>query len=314
MAYLPDYEGHLVHLLGHSKHEDRTHYIKSYLSLRDKEPKKSKNILGLLYNNLQAKLLADWIEYRDVKEVRKTALIAARVKRASYTYNPAGGLAYAPYRMFSALVSNDPDIIHWFSWHVIPCLSGSKGRIPNYLQPQKTEFHAFNFHLALLGEFEWLAERTELALAEGVKFKSGKSYRLDYGFFKGLVNGSIGEMEDNIHQLLTGRVAFTRNNEHGLGYHRKVVSAWGVIFSKLAYRHGYELDIDSPWLPKEWLSMTPPVTTSDDKIFLESLELFSPLRGSSHYFENANYFSPVAPDSSQPDIKDWLENVIRAYP
>lgn len=32
---------------------------------------------------------------------------------------------------------------------------------------------------------------------------------------------------------------------------------WATVLAKIAYRHGYELDIDSPYVPKELLPVQP---------------------------------------------------------
>jgi len=46
----------------------------------------------------------------------------------SYKYKPSRSLGYGFQRVFSALLSDEPNIIHWFAWHVLPTLQASKGQ------------------------------------------------------------------------------------------------------------------------------------------------------------------------------------------
>ena len=315
MAYKPDWEAALPRLLDNATEEYKQRWMRSYRTgIASSKPRSAGSAATFLSQNHLCSLLIDWHEQGSLNEVKQLAYTSAKLGRMVYLYRPDAGLAYGTYRMFTALLSDEPNILHWFTWHVLPCLTGAKGRVPDYLQPGKLQFHAFNCHLALIGEFDWLAERTEQALADGVKLKAGKSYRFDYLFFKALVEGDKQAMEDNIHALLKGKVAHTRNNEHGMAYQSKVVSTWGVMLSKMAYRHGYELDIDSPWVPKEWLPVKPLAHYSEDIDFMSEFDVFTPFRAESWYFKNASDFSPKSLLEVQPNIREWVEGVVRDFP
>jgi hypothetical protein len=314
MAYLPDYDGHLPHLLGHSKDEDKLSSILGYSKLIVSDPSISGRPLGRLSSIHLARILATWIETKGLAEMKRLAYISAKAERMSYQYKPARSLGYGFQRVFAALLSDEPNVIHWFSWHVLPTLQASKGRVPDYKQPGKPHFHAFNCHLALLGEFEWLAERSDEALADGVKLKAGKSYRFDFLFFKALAEGDKTEMEKNIHELLKGKVAHTRNNETGFAYQSKVVSSWGLMLAKIAYRHDYDLEIDSPWVPKEWLPVKPLDHYPEDIDFMADFDMFTPFVQNDAWYKNGIEFSPRSASEKQPNIREWVESVDRNYP
>ncbi len=315
MAYKPDWEAALPRLLENAEEEYKQRWIRSYrVGIASSKPGSASSPATFLSQNHLCSLLINWHEHGSLNEVKQLAYTSAILRRMEYLYRPDAGLAYGTFRMFTALLSDEPSINHWFAWHVLPCLAGAKGRVPDYLQPGKLQYHAFNCHLALLGEFDWLAERTELALADGVKLKAGKSYRFDYLFFKALVAGDKQAMEDNIHALLKGKVAHTRNNENGMAFQSKVVSTWGIMLSKMAYRHGYELEIDSPWVPKEWLPIKPLNNYQDNIDFMADFDVFTPFKGGSRYFENTSDFSPKSPMEVQPNIREWVEGVIRNFP
>ncbi len=314
MSYSPDFQGHLPHLLGNSKVGTKNMAVEGYKALMQRDPKLTSGPLGILRNTYLADCLAQWVQTQDLSEVKRLAFISAKAKRMGRQYAPGGGLAYGFYSAFEVLLSDHEEIIHWYAWHVLPGIHGSKGRVPNYLQPNKSEFHSFNCRLALLGEFDWLDERSDKALEDGVKLGAGKSYRFDFLFFKALVAGDKNAMEENIQALLEGRVAYTRNNESTFGLQNKLVSSWGFMLAKIAYRHGYELDIDSPWLPKEWLPVKPTDNYSCGIDFIDDFELFTPFYENDRFYSNGIEMSPRASSAEQLSFREWVESAQYLYP
>ncbi|MFY0639837.1 MAG: immunity 49 family protein [Bermanella sp.] len=317
MTYLPDWSAALPRLLEETSIENKSSYIRGYQTgINSDNPSSANSQAVFLSANMLCELLINWHENADVKKVKELAFLSSKLRRMCYQYRSDAGLAYGNFRMFTALLSDEPNINHWFAWHVIPCLAKSKGRKPSYLQPGSQEFHAFNCHLALLGEFDWLAERMDQVLVEGIKLRDGKSYRFDNLFLKALVEGDKQAMEDNIHAVLTGRVAYPRNNENGMAYQSKVVSTWGVILSKIAYRNGFELDIDSPWVPKEWLPIQPldEYECPSELDFVKEFDMFTSFKKGSPYIKNAMDFSPIHPSQEQPNLREWVERVDWEYP
>ena len=314
MGYLPDYQGHLPHLLGNSKSERKHMALKGYRTLVQRDTKLTSGPLGILRNIYLADCLAQWVQNQDLSEVKRLAFISAKAKRMGHQYVPGGGLAYGFYSAFEVLLSDHEEMIHWYAWHVLPAIHGSKGRLQNYLQPSKAEFHAFNCRLALLGEFDWLDERSDKALMDGVKLKAGKSYRFDFLFFKALVSGDKNAMEENIQALLKGRVAYTRNKESTFGLQNKLVSSWGFMLAKIAYRHGFELDIDSPWLPMEWLPVKPVDNYLSGIEFIDDFDLFTPFYENDRYYSNGIEMSPKGLGTEQVSFRKWIESVQYLYP
>lgn len=41
------------------------------------------------------------------------------------------------------------------------------------------------------------------------------------------------------------------------GYAADLISTEAVIYAKIAWFHGYEVRVDSPYIPTEWLSVEP---------------------------------------------------------
>lgn len=315
MAYLPDYEGHLSHLLGHSSDERIERFIKGYHNLKH-DPKRVHNPLALLRNCFLAKSLAEWIQTGDLNEVKRIVFAADKCDRMSSQYR-VGSDGIGLDRAYAALLSDNPESLHWRKWDMLPVMRQSKGRAPEFMQPQSGTYYAFNCHLAMMGEFEWLKERSETVLKlleDGqIKLHQGKSYKFDHQYFVALADGDRAGMEANINELLKGRTAYTRNNEDGFGYQCKVVSGCGFMLTKIAYIHGYELNIDSPWVPKEWLPVKPLDHYETGIDFIDEFDMFTPFGQNTDRFKNAIELSPIAPDKPQIPIREWVERVERGY-
>ncbi|MCY1554464.1 hypothetical protein D9M68_910380 [compost metagenome] len=52
--------------------------------------------------------------------------------------------------------------------------------------------------------------------------------------------------------------------------------SYATLFAKLAWRKGYELDVDTPWIPKEWLPIRPNETYEDPWLFMKSFDIWQP--------------------------------------
>lgn len=99
--------------------------------------------------------------------------------------------------------------------------------------------------------------RHNLALYEKYKKKilrSGKTLEIDYNFFYALLARDKAKIEEAIKALLAPRVHKLRNDSPVLG---EIVSFPALGYTKLAWRYGIEVEIDSPLIPKELLPIEP---------------------------------------------------------
>lgn len=307
MAYLPDYDSAIEHLLCDSKEEKLKRSIGAYIRVSKEEPDDIQGPLSGISSNYLCQSLACWIQTGDIQQVKQLSYMSAKAERMSYQTNPEPS-AYGFFRVFSALLSDHKELIHWFAWHVLPVIGGAPGHKPAFTRPNSEEFQTFQCHLAMMGELDWLAERSEQALQPGVKFKK-KTHEIDHRFFIALAKGDTAAMETELMQLLKGRAARPRNTENGLTYQSKVVSGWGFMLAKIAYLNGYELDIDSPWLPQSWLPVQPLAEYKEEVDAIADFDLFSRFVKDSPYCRNAIDFSPIAPDQPQPNIREWVKTI-----
>jgi hypothetical protein len=61
-----------------------------------------------------------------------------------------------------------------------------------------------------------------------------------------LAKGDVPAMETALAELVAPKVRVNRQKELGFGLTEKLMYGWGVILAKLAWYHGYEVDVDSP--------------------------------------------------------------------
>ena len=78
----------------------------------------------------------------------------------------------------------------------------------------------------------------------------------DRKFFMGLLNQNQSQMEDALHELVSKRVHSIRNRYIGEVI-RHFVSHPALGYAKLAWLKGYEVQVDSPLIPKQLLPVCP---------------------------------------------------------
>jgi hypothetical protein len=79
-------------------------------------------------------------------------------------------------------------------------------------------------------------------------------------------------MESVIEQLVSPGLIARRMSLEG-GYRAGLICTPAVIYSKLAWRHGYQLGVDSPYVPREWLPVTQLSEYSDPFDFMKKYEI-----------------------------------------
>jgi hypothetical protein len=58
-------------------------------------------------------------------------------------------------------------------------------------------------------------------------------------------------------ELTSPKVAKVRNSEPALGFTERLIATHAVIYAKIAWRHGFRVKIDTPWIPAAWLPVDP---------------------------------------------------------
>ncbi|AIY41501.1 hypothetical protein LT85_2343 [Collimonas arenae] len=63
-------------------------------------------------------------------------------------------------------------------------------------------------------------------------------------------------MQEVLVQLVTPKVVHARSDSDS-GYTADLISTLAVICAKNAWRHGYQVKVDSTFIPTEWIPMEP---------------------------------------------------------
>lgn len=233
------------------------------------------NCLSGLSSFCKAKALLSWYQDNDLKQFQQHAYVSSKVKRMYLQYTPDDWIG--AYGHFMALASNNPELIHWFSQCTLDNLSTYQKTIHrnNVGSPI---YHAFQAILALQGKWQLLGERAEYILANPPGKKMLK-YQLDQRFYLALAQGDVTVMEQVLSEFTSPKVAKVRNFEQAFGLTEHLLSTFAFIYAKIAWLHGYQVQVDSSLLPMEWLPMTPLVKYKDEFDFMAEYDIFKPFSG-----------------------------------
>lgn len=81
----------------------------------------------------------------------------------------------------------------------------------------------------------------------------------------------------------------SRSYQYESGLTNNFIVMQATLFAKLARRHGYALDIDTPWIPKDWLPIRPNEKYEDPWPFMQNFDIWQP------FPEPWTQYSPVRP-------------------
>lgn len=218
------------------------------------------------------KLIINWFHKHDINETKNYAYNYAKLQyvmsQSPYDYL---GQEYAyENRAFEGLwflLSNHKPLIEWYS-NLAHIFSQSADN------PKSEQFFTKQFFIALRGDWKLLQERCEKVLADPPTSGRGKNYLIDHTFYLSLSQGDIDGMINAISQLLETKT-FNRRQRMDLesGYTKDLIDTPATLYTKLAWYHGYQIQIESDYIPKEWLEMTPLENYQDEFDFMKKYSI-----------------------------------------
>jgi len=222
-------------------------------------------VLGSYY---EAKTLLAWFRDRDLAAMKQHAYTAAKLRRMYLQHRPWE--RYPAYEHLMPLLSDHADLVNWSSQH---CVSMWERKAKS----GGPAFHAYQAILALQGQWDELAERCERILAEPPKRML--KYRVDHQFYLALAKGDEAGMLAALSELTSPAVARMRIVEPAFGLTEKLISTFAVVYAKIAWRHGYQVQLNTPWLPAEWFPVEPLAQYEEAYPFLRDFDVFTPFEG-----------------------------------
>ncbi len=176
------------------------------------------------------------------------------------------------------LISDNQEIIDWYSkfdaqyWPDDPRITGGDKH-----NPKDWMYYRYQSWLALNQRWEELAERCERILSMQDEIKKDRMYLIDHRFYLALSRGDTSGMEAILNEMCQPRVLALRHKKES-GLTNKLIASHATIFAKIAWRNGYEVNVDTPWIPKEWLPVNPNTSYEDPWQFMQEFYVWQPFK------------------------------------
>ncbi|MFC5583036.1 Imm49 family immunity protein [Rhodanobacter terrae] len=216
-----------------------------------------------------ASLIA-WFGDQNLVSCKQWAYVAGKLDRILYQKNPSRGIWGAlgeRNAMLWPLLSDHPQLVAWFgAFDAIDVKRAVKGGT--------FEFETYQSKLALRGEWDKLGERSERFLADVPKRM--ERFAPDNRFHLALARGDVSAMESALTEMVTPQ-AIRWRTEHE-GYTGWFIIREAVIYAKIAWRHGYQVTVDTPWIPAAWLPVAQLAAYHDPYPFMQTFDIDTPIQ------------------------------------
>lgn len=187
-----------------------------------------------------------WFGEHDVHELKKQCYIVSKLMYIRLITEHAAGFIGVS-KIYYSLISDHVGSITWFS-SVTPTSDRLLRLIEN---PAKPEYFEYQMSLAVRGDWNNLGRRAEMFL-EDVPLKQ-KKYSVDMRFYLALANGDEQRMCDALDEIVAPNILRARKEDFWAYFPAQFVSPLATLYAKIAHRHGYRLNLDTPSIPNEWL-------------------------------------------------------------
>ncbi|WP_430462332.1 Imm49 family immunity protein [Thalassolituus sp. LLYu03] len=292
MANIPDIESGIKHIESIGSDESISASLAAYIKVLANAGNLASPLRGFNVD-LKSKSLLMLFRDKNLAAAKSAAFAAAKARRMVMDYECYNSAMAWPDQLWYVLLSDHAEIRHWYAQYCLPALRGVYKKQLSFKVPGQVEHYTLQMCHTLLGNWDTLGEQSELALA--TEFGKRKSYRIDYEFFRALARGNQAEMEAALAQLFSPAVMKSRRTELGFGEIQRLMYAWGFIFAKLAWIHGYEVEVSNPWVPQELLPVQP-LSEADYRSgisVIDDYDLFTPFKDNpDKWCKNASLFSP----------------------
>jgi hypothetical protein len=208
-----------------------------------------------LASGAEADAMFAWFSDGDLRATKQWAYVCGMLDKLvlkmtasdeAFTHGPGGktlGL-----RM--PLLSDNKELIDWFANYDH---AYDQKRIENH---KTHDFWAYQAIVALRGDWTRLLSRCNSVMADPPGAAGERKYLIDHEFYHALAKGDVSRMEDTLRQIVLPKALASRSNDES-GFTDDLISTPAFIYAKIAWRHGYEVVVDSPFVPSEWLPISP---------------------------------------------------------
>lgn len=201
-----------------------------------------------LASNAMAEAMEAWFVNQDIVALRNWMYVAGLLeyKRHLRADQPIQPLPSA-LGLLKPLISNNESLIQ-----SVVRLYEATFQVGRINDVNTRDFLAYQFLLAVRGDWEKLKERAWRFISTPPKGDFGDDYLADHQFFSALADGDVKMMESSIEHLLSPKLVKKRYEDES-GFTQSLIISSATIYMKIASRHGYVLMINSPHIPSEWI-------------------------------------------------------------
>lgn len=217
-----------------------------------------------LSSHAMASAMYAWFSENDLQSMKQWWYVSAKLDQFHYrieldTLSPGGKTL----GLLKPIMSDHAGVIDWFAH--FDAMYDMK-RVENH---KAHDFWAYQTMIALRGDWSRLVERCERVMNDPPGSSREQKYQIDHHFFLALARGDISEMEEVLQQIVEPKAIRSRSDDES-GYTDGLISTYAVMYAKIAWRHGYKVEVDSPYVPTEWLPIEPLEYYDDHYDFLNS--------------------------------------------
>ena len=265
------YQKALAHVIGHARFREDVQRKIDYITQQKGDVK---FCTMRLKSYAHANAIVAWFRDKDLIAFKQWCYIAAKLERMVFQFIPYEW--FPAYKFFSPLLSDNEEIISWYRQHRVS-YDSTKGARKDRDNPRQPDFHGYQLILALNHEWDLLRQRCEQILS--MELKKDRKYLIDHRFYLALANGDEEGMQNILSELTSPKIAKVRNHEFAFTFTEHFIGTHAVIYTKLAWRNGYQLHIDTPWIPQEWLPIEPLAEYPEPWEFMQAFNLWTPFEG-----------------------------------
>ena len=196
----------------------------------------------------EAAAMYAWFGKHDLVAMRNWCYVASRLDQMWYLMEEnKSGPGAKMLQLLRPLLSNNSSLIEWFAHY------DAAYDMDRVEDPKTHDFWAYQAVVALRGQWDRLKERNERILRDPPTVSAEQKYLLDYQFYLALARQDTARMSEVLEQLVAPDAILARINDDS-GYTAHLISTAAVIYAKIAWHHGCEVRVNSPYCPREWLS------------------------------------------------------------
>lgn len=227
---------------------------------------------GCLYTLISvhtARAIAAWFGDHDLTAFKQDCYIASKLQYIrEKEANELGWLREQNF--FTVLMSDHAPLIEFYA----SFKPSDNFWIRRTSSPREHAFRHYQVTLALRGDWKELARRAQEQL--DAQPTGHKRFMVDQRFYLALAHGDKAGMEDALAELTSPKMAKVRNDQLGFGYTHFFIGTHATMYAKIAWRAGYEIEVDTPYIPKEWLPIRPLEKYEDPYPFMRAYDADAP--------------------------------------